>query len=187
MGRARLLGLLPLLWLAACSMESAINRFSSPEDRAFAQRFVDDVRSGNEAALKAEFDPELWRKSADQLPQARPLFPAGKGETKLIGYQVSTNFTNGSSFTSKEFVLVTTDRTHWTRTRIVTAAEGGPDKVVAWNVNGFDRPPPELQVYEAMDRFAPWLQGGMLVGLIGGIALVWWLVRRSRRSARLRP
>ena len=68
MGWARHLVLLTLLILAAaCSMEAAIEKLSSPEDRAFAMRFVDNVRSGDEEALKPEFDPELWEKSRGQL------------------------------------------------------------------------------------------------------------------------
>jgi hypothetical protein len=187
MGRARHLVLLILLLLGGCSMQTAIEKLSSPEDRAFATRFVDNVRSANEEALKPDFDPELWAKSREQLPLARPLFPPGKGSTRLVGYHIATNVTNGASSTTKEYILVTTDQTHWTRTRIVTLAAGGPARVVEWNVNGFKEPPPELQMYETMERLAPWLQAGALILLIGGIGLVWWLVRRSGRRPAARP
>jgi hypothetical protein len=187
MGWARHLVLLMLMLLSACSMESAIDKLSSPEDRAFAMRFVDNVRSANTEALKSEFDAELWAKSREQLPLAQALFPPARGSTRLIGYHIATNFTNGASFTTKEYILITTDQTHWTRTRIVTLAKGGPAKVVEWNVNGFKEPPPELQMYETMERLAPWLRAGALLNLIGGIGLVWWLVRRSRRRTATRP
>lgn len=176
-----------LMLAAACSMQSAIEKMSSPEDRAFAMRFVDNVRSADEGALKPEFDSELWAKSRAQLALARPLFPPGEGSTRLIGYQIATNLSNGASSTRKEYILVTTDQTHWTRTRLVTLAEGGPARVVEWNVEGFKEPPPELRMYESMERLVPWLQAGALIGLVGGIGLVWWLVRRSRRRAAARP
>ena len=176
-----------LMLVAACSMETAIEKLSSPEDRAFAQRFVDDIRNGDEESLKPVFDPELWAKSREQLVQARPLFPPGQGSTRLISYNVTSNFGGGASSTTKEYVLVTTDDTHWTRTRIVTFAQGGPARVVEWNVNGFREPPAELQVFETMERILPWIQAGLLIGLVGGIALVWWLVRRSRRRSAARP
>ena len=187
MGQARHLVLLVLLLLGACSMEAAIEKLSSPEDRAFAMRFVANVRSGNEAALRPDFDPGLWAKSRDQLAMARPLFPPGEGTTRLIGYHIATNVTNGASSTTREYILVTTDGTHWTRTRILTLAQGGPARVVEWSVNGFGEPPPELKMYESMERLAPWLQAGALIVLIGGIGLVWWLVRRSRRRAAAGP
>jgi hypothetical protein len=184
MGWARHLVLLICLTLAAaCSMEAAIEKLSSPEDRAFALRFIDNVRTANEKALEREFNPELWAKSGEQLLLARSLFPVGKGTTRLVAYHVATNLTNGASSTRKEYILVTTDQAHWTRTRIVTFAQGGPARVVEWNVNGLDRPPPELQMYEEMGRLAPWFQAGALIILLGGIGLVWWLVRRSRRRA----
>ena len=187
MGWARHLVLLMLLALGACSMQAAIDKMSSPEDRAFAIRFVDQVRSGDEEALKPHFDPELWAKSRGQLAQARPLFPPGRGSTRLIGYHIATSVTNGASSTTKDYILVTTDQTHWTRTRVVTLAEGGPARVVEWSVNGFAEPPPELKMYESMERLAPWLQAGALILLVGGIGLVWWLVRRSRRRASASP
>lgn len=187
MGSVRHLVLLMLLLLGACSMEAAIEKMSSPEDRAFAMRFVDNVRTANEEALRPDFDAELWAKSREQLAQARPLFPPGRGSTRLVGYHVATSIANGASSTTKEFILVTTDRTHWTRTRVVTLAQGGPARVVEWNVDGFSEPPPELRMYESMERLAPWIQAGALILLVGGIALVWWLVRRSRRRSAARP
>jgi hypothetical protein len=188
MGWARNLVLAAVLILAAaCSMEAAIEKLSSPEDRAFASRFVANVRGGDEEALKPDFDPELWSRSRAQLAAARPLFPPGEGSTRLIGYHVATSVANGASSTRKEFVLVTTDRTHWTRTRIVTLAEGGPAKVVEWNVNGSREPPPELVMIEAWESALPWIWAGLAIVLAGGIALVWWLVRRSRRPAAAGP
>lgn len=172
-----------LILVAACTMQGAIERLSSPEDRAFAQRFVENVRTGNEEALKPEFDTELWTKSRHQLALARTLFPPGKGETKLIGFQVSSNFVNGDTNTTRQYILVTTDRTHWTLTRIATLAGEGPARIVQWNVNGSSQPPPELLQYQQMERLAPWLQGGGIVALIALIALIWWLVRRSRKRA----
>jgi hypothetical protein len=167
-----------LVLVAACS---------TPEDRAFAMRFVEDVRRGDEKALKPQFDPELWATSREKLPLARPLFPPTKGSTRLEGYHVFTEVTNGASSTRKEFILVTTDRTHWTRTRVATLAEGGPARVVEWNVKGFKGPAPEVQMAENMERLVPWLQAGALFGLIGGIGIAWWLVRRWRRRAAAGP
>lgn len=188
MGWGRHLVLLALLMLAgACSMQSAIEKLSSPEDRAFAIRFVDNVRSADEEALKPEFDPELWARSREQLAMARPLFPPGKGSTRLIGYHFATNVTNGASSTRKEFILVTTDQTHWTRTRIVTLAEGGPARVVEWNVNGSREPPPELVVIETWEKALPWVWAGLAIALLGISGLIFWLVRRSRRRAAARP
>ena len=179
----RLILLSVLALTGACSMQGAINRMTSAEDRAFALAFVDDVRRGNADRLEPLFDPELWARSREQLPQARPLFPAKEGETKLVNYHFETNLTNGSRESRKEFVLVTTDRTHWTRTRLITWGKDGPARIVEWNVEGYAEPPPELKLYETMEAAAPWIQGVALILLIAAVALVWWLVRRSRRSA----
>ena len=51
---------LVFLLAAACSMRSAIETLTSPEDRAFAQEMVTRLRSGDEAWLQRHFDPALW-------------------------------------------------------------------------------------------------------------------------------
>lgn len=172
-----------LLLTAACSMEGTINRLTTAEDRAFAQTIVEDIRSGDAPRLRAQFDRELWAKSAEQLLTARTLFPAGAGETKLIGYEVSSVVDPSGSRTTKDFTLVTTDGSHWTQTEIKTLADGGTARVVAWNVEGFDRPPPELETYEAMSSVLPWLQALGLVFVLAVVGLIIWLIRRSRRRA----
>ncbi len=179
----RLIMLSVLALTGACSMEGAINRMTSAEDRAFAFGFVDHVRRGTADRLEPRFDPELWAKSREQLSKARPLFPPGEGETKLVSYHFETNLTDGSRESRKEYILVTTDRTHWTRTRLITWGKDGPSRIVEWNVEGLGEPPPELKLYETMEAAAPWIQGVALLLLISAIALVWWLVRRSRRRA----
>lgn len=177
--RTLLLG--SLFLAAACSMEAALDKLVSAEDRAFANCFVADLRHGNAEALKPQFDQELWLKSTEQLPKARSYFPAAEGTTRLIGYNVSTNLANGGSTTTKEYILITAAEPHWTRTRIVTLARNGPARVVQWNVDGFNEPPPELRMYESWERIVPWVQAALAIVLIGFIALIWWLVRRSRR------
>lgn len=172
-----------LLLTAGCTMEGAINRMSSAEDRAFAQAIVEDIRSGEAARLRPQFDPELWAKSGEQLANARTLFPGGAGETRLIGYHVSTNVDTSGSRTEKQFTLITTDGSHWTQTEVSTLAENGPARVVSWNVQGFDRPPPELESYETMASLLPVLQGAALLFVLAIGVLIFWLVRRSRRRA----
>lgn len=172
-----------LLLAAACTMEGTINRLTSAEDRAFAQTIVEDIRSGDAARLRSQFDPELWAQSGAQLLNARTLFPAGAGETKLIGFHVSTNVDPNGRRTEKEFTLVTTDGRHWTQTEIRTLAQDGPERVVAWNVEGFDRPPPELATYETMETALPLLQAGGGLLLLALAGLIFWLVRRSRRQS----
>ena len=180
---ARILLFGAMFLVAACSMETALDKLVSTEDRAFAQRFVADVRTGDMEALKPHFDEALWLKSVEQLPKARTYFPAGEGTTRLIGYNVSTNLENGASTSSKEYILITAAEQHWTRTRIVTLARNGPARVVEWNVDGFNEPPPELRLYESWERIVPWVQAGLAFVLLGFAALIWWLVRRSRRRA----
>jgi hypothetical protein len=176
-----------LLLAAACSLRGAIDRLVAPEDKAFAMGFVDEVRRGEMEKLRAQLDPndpKLWATSLEGLPRARALFPVGVGETRLISYNVATSVGGGSRSTSRSFVLVTTDGRHWTKTNLATFSQGGPQKIVGWNVQGLAEPPPELVLMDGWEKALPWIRAGaaLIVALAG--LLIWWLVRRSRRSRR---
>ena len=175
----RVLLLACLLAAAACSMQGTIDTMSSPEERAFAQHFVDALKNGKAETLKDAFDPELWEKSRPLFDKARAAFPKAQSRTRLISYHFESDFTAGTR--KAEFVLSTTDGQRWTRTNLATYAQGGHPKIVAWNVEPFAEPPADLRMCETMDRILPWIQAAGLVLLLGVIALVFWLIRRSRR------
>ncbi len=185
MSRVHALFLVLLAFLGACSMRSAIDAFSSPEDRAFAQNFIDRLRSGDTKSLEVSFEPQVWRESASQLGQARRLFPSGRGTTELIGFQFSTNMTNGATRRTKDYTLVTHDDAHWTTTVLRTQSEGnGPQRIIGWNVNGGSEMPAAYRQFQTMDNMARGFWIGGLVVIVFIVGLVIFLIRRSRRRRR---
>ena len=172
---------LVFLLAAACSMRSAIETLTSPEDRAFAQEMVTRLRSGDEAWLQRHFDPALWAESGKQLAQVPSLYPAEIEETEIVGAQTSTNMAGGRTERNKEFTLVSHGGGRWTTTTFRTYSNGGPDRVVQWRVTPHDQPPPELTMMETWDSMVPWVWTATLIALGALVALIVWLVRRSRR------
>lgn len=181
MPAVRHLFLVMLLLLGACSMRGAIDALTSEEDRAFAQEMVSRLRSGDQAWLQQRFAPELWMQSGKQLGQVPSLFPGGTGTTELIGFNISTNMSGGRTERNKQFTLVTHGGGRWTVTSFRTFSTGGPDQVVQWSVVPHSAPPPELAMIEGWDKAVPWVWAGLLVTLAAVIALIAWLVRRSRQ------
>ena len=53
--------------------------------------------------------------------------------------------------------------------------------VVQGRVTPHDQPPPELTMMETWDSMVPWIWAGTLIALGALVALIVWLVRRSRR------
>jgi hypothetical protein len=183
MGSFRAILLLLALLLGACSMRSAIDALSSPEDRAFAQDFVAKMRRGDVKSLEPVFDPGVWRESEPQFAGAPRLYPPTEGTTELIGYQFNTSSTNGVTTRVKNYTLVTHDASHWTTTVIQTRSDrNGPDRIVGWNVNGGPEMPPLYRQYQSVEAAIPWIRGGAIVALLAAIGLIVWLVRRSRRK-----
>ena len=179
---SRPLCLLLIVLASACSLRSAIQTMTSPEDRAFAQAMVDNLRSGNAAWLEQHFAPELWQRSAKEMSDVPGRFPSERGTTEIINFSVSTNVANGRTERDKAFTLVTHGGGRWTVTAFRTYATGGPDRVVDWSVVAHSAPPPELAMMEAWDKALPWIWGGLLFVLAAIVALIVWLVRRSRRK-----
>ena len=179
---SRSLCLLLIVLVGACSLRSAIQTMTSPEDRAFAQAMVDNLRSGNAAWLEQHFAPDLWQQSAKEMSEVPARFPRERGTTEIVNFSVSTNVTNGRTERDKAFTLVTHAGGRWTVTSFRTHSTGGPDRVVEWSVVPRSTQPEELQMMEAWDRALPWVWGGLLFVLAALVALIVWLVRRSRRK-----
>ncbi|WP_162806264.1 hypothetical protein [Sphingosinicella terrae] len=178
--RRILLCLLAIL-AGACSLRGALETMTAPEDRAFAQEVVERLRRGDQAWLQRHFDPELWAQSAKQLPQVPSLFPADAGTTEITSFQTSTSVANGATRRERRFTLVTHGGGRWTVTSFQTYSVGGPDRIVQWQVVPHETAPPELRMLDAVDRALPWIWGGLLFLVAAIAALIFWLMRRSRR------
>lgn len=182
MWSVRHLFLLILLLLGACSLRSVVDTFIPEQDRAFAREMVEHLRAGDEAWLRQHFAPELWAQSRGQLGAVPGLFPSEAGKTELIAANVQSSTFNGRTERNKQFTLATQGGGRWTVTSFRTYSAGGPDKVVEWSVVPHSARPPEVAMYETWDAALPWFWVGMAIGLLGLAGLVFWLVRRSRRS-----
>ncbi len=181
-----LMALLALGALTACSMDNMIETMTSEEDRAMAQEFVDNIRTGNSADIEPMVDPEVWRNSAGQFDQAADLFPRGDVETRIIAYSMNSDGLGEGARTEKDFTLVTTDDQHWTTTRFSTLQEGGDPVIVSWSVDGSSEPPADLEVMETVGSVFMWAGIIALVFFVGIVVLIIWLVRRSRRKSQER-
>lgn len=176
--------LLLVVLAGACSLRGAMNAMTSPEDRAFAQAMVDNLRSGNETWLQQHFHADLWTESGKQLAGVPALYPDVPGTTELVAYSVnSSNIGSAASERTQEFTLVTEGGGRWAVTKFSTLATGGgPPRVMQWSVVPHTTSPPELTMLKAMDRAVPWIWGGALfvIVLVAGIVVL--IVRSNRRK-----
>lgn len=171
---------------AACSMQGMIETMTSEEDRAMVQDFVDNIQAGDSAALEAMVDPEIWKESAGQWEQAASMFPEGESETRIIAYSMRSNSLDEGARTEKEFTLITTDETLWTTTTIATLQDGGPQRIISWNVESSREPPAELETMETVGKVLMWVGVFALIFVVGIVVLIVVLVRRSNRKKRER-
>ena len=182
MGPVRHLFLLMLLLLGACSLRTAVDAFSTEQDRAFAQEMVSRLRGGDHDWLERHFEPELWAQSTRHMGFVPGRFPREAGTTELIGFSISTNFVNGQTQRTKQFILTTHGGDQWAITSFQTYSTGGTDRVVQWSVMPHSSRPPEVAMIETWDSALPWFWGGMAITLCGIGGLIFWLVRRSRQK-----
>lgn len=180
----RIFVLLLVLLVGACSLRGAMNAMTSPEDRAFAQAMVDNLRSNNTAWLEQRFDPDLWAESGKQLGGVPALYPTVPGTTELVSYSVnSNNIGSAASERTQEFTMVTEGGGRWAVTKFRTfATGGGPPRVVQWSVVPHTSAPPELTMLRAMDSAVPWIWGGGLFVLLLVAGIVVLIVRSNRRK-----
>ena len=86
-----LMVLFALATLAGCSMDNMIDTMTLEEERAMAQEFVENIRTGNSAKIEVMVDPEIWRNSANQFEEAAGLFPNGNVERRLTSYSITVS------------------------------------------------------------------------------------------------
>jgi hypothetical protein len=181
MRSGRVLLLVMLALLGACTMRSALDALTGPQDRALAQEMVERLRRGDAAWLQSRFQPDLWVQSGKQIQQAQALYPDVPGTTELVGFNVSSNLSGGAAERTKEFTLVTHGGGRWTVTTFRTFSTGGPDQIVQWSVTPHATPPPQLTVMQTWDAAVPWIWAALVVLLLSVGALIVWLVRRRGR------
>ena len=183
--KARFVSLvLALILLVSCTQRTMIDAMVSDQDRAFALKFVAEMRQGDDVSLEPLFDPSIWPQSVRQVQNVSAHYPRGAARTELVGYHVNHNLSENNRRTA-QYVLMTEDGRRWTRTTIVTVSFGGqPQRVVGWNVIGTNSIPEDYRQFRAMESTLPWIQIGVLLAafaIIGG-ALFWYFRRRSVRE-----
>jgi hypothetical protein len=183
MAARRFVALVFVLLLGACSLRSAMNAMTSPEDRAFAQAMVDSLKGNNQAWLERHFHPDLWAESGKQLGGVPALYPPAPGPTELVSYSFnSNNIGSASAERTQEFTLVTEGGGRWAVTRFRTrAAGGGPAQIVQWSVVPHRTEPAELAMLKTMDKAVPWIWAGVVAMLLLIAGIVVLIVRHNRR------
>jgi hypothetical protein len=183
MAARRVFVLIFVLLLGACSLRGAMNAMTSPEDRAFAQAMVDNLKGNNQAWLESHFDPDLWAESGKELGRVPALYPSVPGPTELVSYSFnSSNIGSASSERTQDFTLVTEGGGRWAVTRFRTHATGGrAAQVVQWSVVPHQSEPPELAILKTMDKAVPWIWGGLIFVLLVIVGIMVLIVRSSRR------
>lgn len=172
-----------VLFLGACSLRSAMNAMTSPEDRAFAQATVDNLRTNNQAWLERHFHPDLWAESGKRLADVPALYPSVPGPTELVSYSVnSSNVGSPTSERNQEFTMVTAGGGRWAVTRFRTHSVGSAtSQIVQWSVVPHTTEPPELVILTAMDKAVPWIWGGVVFVILVIVGTIVLVVRSNRR------
>jgi hypothetical protein len=142
----KLIFVLGLMALVACSQEELLQKFSSPEDQATAKGFIDQLRARKYDEIEKAFDPsirtanirETLIKMAELIPNQEPT------SIKLVGahrFHASDTITVNTTF---EYGYG--DR--WLITNVAVRDKNGTKSIVGFNVN------PIVQSLESQNRFS---------------------------------
>lgn len=119
--------------------------------------------------------------SRGELESVPALFPKERGTTEITRYEMSAEIANGRTERRKDFTLVTHGGGRWAVIDFSTHSTGGPDRIVQWSVAPSDTVPPELAMLDSVDRALPRVWAALAILVVGVGALIFRLVRRSRR------
>lgn len=172
-----------MLMAGACSMETALNVMSSPEERQFAQDFASNLHAGNEAWFQERMEKETWEQSQSDLKAARAYFPGARGETMITGFEFSDNRDASGQTRNVSYTLVTESGGRWVETKFLTVARGGgAPRITAWEAIPHNTRPAGLRLMEASEKAVPWIRA-VLIGILAiVIGIVWAIVRYNKRK-----
>jgi hypothetical protein len=168
------------LILAGCSMQGAIDKMASAEEKKLATGFAEAICNGSLAPYQDMVEPTLWIDSQPLLPQAKVYCPTESAKFRLMGYRFDVNSDSNGTVRAVKMAALAESPGKWTVATIDTLEKNGKRQIVAWNLNAFNEKPEDLAAMEAWDNNVIYLQIGiplLLLGMIGGVV---WLFRRSR-------
>jgi len=168
--------------LCACSREEDLfQKFSSPEDRAIAQSYIDHLRAHDFRAIEDATDPPFktpalrgtLERMAGLMPSTAPT------SMKLVG--AHTLHTPGATTVNTTFEYNFGDT--WLLANVAVRDTGGVKTIVAFNIT------PQPQSLEAQHRFSLAGKGGphylVLVAALTAALLTAWALIVCLRTKRL--
>jgi hypothetical protein len=137
--------LLSLLLVVSCDGEALIQKFSSPEDRATARAYIDQLRAREFDAIEKAADPSIKSSTLHAtLEQMSNLIPAGEPvSVKVVGAQTFYEAGANSVNTTFEFDF----GGKWFLINVAVKSKDGTKTIVGFHVN------PEARSLEDQNRF----------------------------------
>ena len=176
----RLILLLIVVFLSACSMDELAEQLVPSEVRADADQLTTDIMAGEFDSLRAAFPglagPEFESALGKMAEEVRGGTEISRG---IVG--VSANASTGTEGSSRNYIIAHEVETEAGFTTVSQTWAGEGDEAVALtdvNVVGSDTS--TIAALEQMGRIARYVGLGLL---LGGSLLVFLLVLRSRRRA----
>jgi hypothetical protein len=179
---ASLLGCLGLSLLTGCSPEAMMDKFTTPEDKARASGFIQNLRDGRLDVIEVALDPQLKSPNVRAtLEQMRAMIPEGEPDSvKLVG--VSTETHNGIRSSNLTYEYEFDNR--WFLINCATRLDGDQERIFGLNVTPLDAS------IESKNRFTlagktP-LHYSMLAAIVLAVGLTLYALVRCVRHKALR-
>lgn len=169
--------------LAGCSVSKAVEKMTTPEDRALVIAVAGAACDGTLSKYQKQMSPEIWAEVQKNPNAVRSHCPEGAGTSKVMGYNFNSNITNGKKSGTDQFVVITEGKNRWTRAVITRVAkDGGPMMITGIAMSSTAEKPADVAQMESLEKTLPYIWGGAAFVLLGLIAVVIWLIRRESRK-----
>jgi hypothetical protein len=182
--RSILTALVAALLLGGCSFQATLDAMV---DRERQQQIISTAQTlcgANPGSLLPQMHPDLQQQSVALLPQIASQCPTTQTQWQLTTFQFNANSdASGSSRTESAVVVAGGDAGPWTQVDLsYQQLNGGPAQIISWNVAAVQQKPESLAAIAIWDSVRIWIMAGALLFFGAIIALIIWLVRRSRRK-----
>ncbi len=141
---------LTCLVAAACSSERALQKFSSPEDRALSEQIIAAIQRGDGGVIVAYLPPSIAPQLTQELPKMRAAVPSGPGtRVTLADTRFTVRSATGEPTTRNSYLAYEVDGGgRFSIVRLGIERQGGQVRITDLYANALAAPARELSAFK---------------------------------------
>ena len=179
-GRKTIMTLAAALWLGGCSMQTVMDKFVPPARQQELADLAAQFCTAPDAVL-TQMQPETRAQAGDALRQAHSQCVDDNYRYRVTSFHMNVNRQMGGPSTREEQIVLVAGTGPWSELALrMVGVNGAKPLITDWRIVRMNEKPESLVFADNWERSLTYIRSAGVVIALALIALVVWLVRRTR-------